>query len=128
MPSPTVGTVTLSSSGVSSALSLDPTARTTTLQLLPGAVTSTSTQAATAAQVRIELTLNTWTPQNPTQVWQNASSLTYVVGSSGVNPNPDGAFLSILGPIAGARLNSTTWAPATGTLTLKALQSLTAGP
>ena len=128
MSAVTTPTVTLSSSGVSAAMSLDPTARTTTLMLIPGAVTSTSTQAATAAQVRIELTLDTWTPQNPTQFWQNASSLTYVIGSSGVNPSADGELLSILGPIAGARLNSTTWAPATGTLTLKALQSLTAGP
>jgi hypothetical protein len=126
MSYPSTATVTLSSSGVSTPIQLDPTARTTTLQMAMGSVTSTSTTAP--ATVRIELTLDTWTPQNPAQAWQNASSLTYITGSSGVNANPDGAFISVLGPIAGARLNSTAWAPATGSLTLKALQSQTAGP
>lgn len=127
MAYPSTGTVTLSSSAASAQINLDPTARTTTLMLINN-VTSTSTAAAPAfgATVRVELTLDTWLPAGVTQAWQNASSLTY--GSSQF----DGAFLSILGPVAGARLNSSAFtgssAAQTGSFTLKSLQSLTAGP
>ena len=124
------GSVTLSSSGVSSQIPLDPEARTTSLMLIPGGITSTSTQVTTA--VRIEVTLDTYVPAGVTQFWQNVSSLTYNIVSSSVLGTPDGAFIGVLGPIAGARLNSTSFssvATAVGSgLTLKALQSLTAGP
>jgi hypothetical protein len=130
MAQPTTGTVTLSSSGVSTQIPLDPTARTTSLQLIPGGITSTSTQVPTT--VRIEVSLDTFLPAGVTQVWANLSSLTYTLTSSGTLVTPDGAFISVLGPIAACRLNSTSFSSvATGVgsgITLKALQSLTAGP
>jgi hypothetical protein len=134
---PVTGTVTMTSSGTgfSAAIPLEPTARTTTL-LLAGTsnITSTSTQGALGLGVVIQATLDTWLPAGITQSWMNISSLTYQLGSGSTGAVlVDGVLASILGPIAGVRIaiTSTTGAPYTfgaAGLTLKSLQSLTAGP
>src|SRR5215469_7509995 len=132
MPSPTTGVTTLSAAGVSPVLMLDPTARATTVLMAMGGVTSTSTQGVTA-NVIIQGTLDTYVAGGVTPVWQNISSMSYNIGggnSTAASANLDGAFISMLGPIAGLRLSSTTWNTAIvkGTLSLAVLQSLTAGP
>ena len=111
MANPFAGTTVISSAGVSPAIGLDPTSRATTLMMITG--------PSAAGSVMIQVTLDSLTPQNPVQAWQNASSMVYSAPA-------DGAFLSILGPIAGCRLNSS--GLSAGSYTLKALQSITAGP
>lgn len=105
-------TTALSSAGTSSAIYLDPVPKSTTAQV---SLTSTSTQGALDLIVQVTLD-DLATTASPT--WTAVSTTHY---SSTLT---DGAMLTILSPVAGLRLSSTTWA--TGTATLKAIQSVTA--
>jgi hypothetical protein len=118
------GTTTLSSAGTSTQIGLDPTARTTTL-LLTSSLLATSTGAGGAVyDAIVQMTLQTWLSSGPTQTWNNISTVHYSSANSA-----DGAFLTITGPCAGLRLSSSTFGGTLAiTLTLKALQSITAGP
>jgi len=102
---------TLSSAGVSATLTLDPTAKTTTVSY---AVTTTASSGDATIQA------NLWQPGS-------AGTVSWVVVSSHISSStasPDGTFLSLLTPVAGLRISSTSWAA--GTATLQALQSVTA--
>lgn len=104
-------TVTLSSVGTATII-LDPVPRTTSVQISASAVSSLSTAL-------IEVTLDTpGTTPAPTLAWTALSSA--MLGSSVVVA---GGFYTVLSPIGGVRINSTT---AGVTWTLKALQSVTA--
>lgn len=135
MSYPISGSVTITSSAASvnptAGIPLDPTVRATSLQLSGmGTVTSTSTAATpVGGAFQVQITLDTFqafsaSSGGSSQVWQNCSSIVYT------STQVDGAFISILGPIAGARIFSsgTTSAAWSGTVVLKSLQSLTAGP
>ena len=76
--------------------------------------TSTSTQSA--ADFTVQATLDVWYPQGPSQVWNNISTTHYS------SANPDGAMLYVYGPIAGLRLNSSTWT--SGSVNLVVLETL----
>lgn len=102
---------TLSSAGVSTGIILDPVKRTTTVQ-----VTATSGSSAT---LFVQYTLDDPTAQpTPTVTWANLSS---AIASSAAGDV--GQIYSVLSPIGGLRLNSSTFT--SGTQTLKALQSPT---
>lgn len=101
----------LSSAGTSPQLSLDPTAKTTTISL--------SVSGASASDVVIQA--NLWQPGS-------AGAPSFVSVSSHITSSTgsfaDGVYLAVLSPIAGLRLSSSTWT--SGTATLQALQSITA--
>lgn len=107
-------TVTLSSVGTA-AIILDPNMRTTSV-ILSASVASSLTTAL------IELTLDdpTTTPA-PTITWAPLSSA--LLGSSVAVA---AATYTVLSPIGGVRINSTTVTASSATWTLKALQSVTA--
>lgn len=102
---------TLSSAGTSTGIILDPVKRTTTVQ-----VTAT---AASSATLFVQYTLDdpTITPA-PTITWSNLSS---AIASSAAGDV--GQIYSVLSPLGGLRLSSSTYT--SGTQTLKALQSPT---
>ena len=104
---------TLSSVGTSTPIILNPTAKTTTVMLT---VTATS-----SANLYIQGTLDdpSTTPA-PTITWAAISSNI----SSSAAEGAVGVMYTIVSPLGGVRLNST--AVTTTTLTLKALQSVTA--
>jgi hypothetical protein len=106
----------LSSAGVSPALSLDPTAKTTSVSL---ALTSGSSGD-------LVLQVNLWQPGSAGAAsWVTLiSSTPHITPSSAAGGNIDsGTFASVLVPIAGLRLSSSTWL-AGQTATLQALQSI----
>ena len=100
---------TLSSLGVSAAISLDPVPKSTTIQV-------TVASGSSGSNVFVQYTLDTVGPAT----WASISSAI-------VSSNADGGVgvtYTMLSPIAGLRLSSTT--AVTGTITLKSLQSITA--
>lgn len=103
---------TLSSVGTSTPIILNPVAKQTTLML--------TTTATSSGNLTIQMTLDdpSTTPA-PTVTWANVSS---AISSSAAEVT--GVFYTVLGPIGGCRISST--AITTTTLTLKALQSVTA--
>ena len=103
---------TLSSVGVSTPIMLNPTGKQTTLLL------TTSTTSSGNCTIQITLDDPSTTPA-PTVTWAAVSS---AISSSAAEVT--GVFYTILGPIGGCRISST--AVTTTTLTLKALQSVTA--
>ena len=121
----TAGLTTLSSAGVSVGIGLDPTSRTTSVLLSGSSILATSTGiGGNVYDATIQMTLQTWVPSGPAPTWTNISTTHYSSANSA-----DGAFMTITGPIAGLRLSSSTFGGTlAATLTLKALQSLTAGP
>lgn len=106
-----VRSTTLSSAGVSTGIILDPVRRTTTIQL-----TATSASSAT---IFVQYTLDdpTTTPA-PTVTWANLSS---AIASSAAGDV--GVMYSVLSPLGGVRISSSTYT--SGTQTLKALQAVT---
>ena len=119
MANPFPGTTTMSSAGVSPAIMLDPTARVTAI--LAGITALGSSAAAGASDVTIQGTLDPWTPLGVSaQTWSNISTSHYSSASGG-------ALITFTGPIAGLRLSSSSFTGAS-TITLKALQAITAGP
>lgn len=109
---PTAVATTLSSAGTSTPIYLDPVPKSVSIIL---SLTSTSTQGA--LDLLIQSTLDDLqSVASPT--WVAVSTTHY---SSSLT---DGTMLTLLSPVAGLRLSSTTWA--TGTATLKALQAVTA--
>lgn len=129
------GTTNLSSAGVSPAIMLDPTARTTTVLLnLNALLGSTGTGGTGAAcDVTIQQTFDTWQSSGVTLLWSGLSTTHYssAFDTSSVGGGT-GTIITVTGPIAGLRLSSSNYASsASGTaagITLKALQSITAGP
>ena len=105
---------TLSSAGVSAPIILDPKLKTTTLQ-----VTATSGSSVTAMTVQVTLDDPTTTPA-PTLAWADVSSAIATSSNAGI---PTGVIYTLLSPIGGARLSATS--SASGTITLKSLQSVT---
>lgn len=103
---------TLSSAGVSAPIILDPKLKTTSLLF-------TTSTGATATGVQVQITLDdpTITP-SPTLTWANISS---AISSSVADGS--GVVYTILSPIGGSRISSST--TVSGTLTLKSLQSVT---
>lgn len=109
---------TLTAAGLSGVLTLDPTAKTTTISL---ALTASSSGD-------LVLQANLWTPGSAGAAsWVTLISTTaHITPSSASGGNIDaGTFVSVLVPIAGLRLSSTTWL-AGQTATLQALQSVSA--
>lgn len=123
MANPIAGTTTLSSAGVSPAIMLDPTARVTAILAGFSALLTSTSIAGTSQDVTIQGTMDTWTPLGPTQTWSNLSTTHYSSVSGGT-------LLTWTGPLAGLRIASTTFSSGTNavSLTLKALQAVTAGP
>ena len=105
----------LSSQGVSTAIMLNPVFKTTTVQM----TVSAGISGSSVAFIQFTLDDPTTTPA-PTISWANLSSS---ITSTGLDPN--GIIYSVLSPLGGLRISSTT-ATITGTVTLKALQSVTA--
>ena len=103
---------TLSSAGISTPIILDPKLKTTTLQF-------TVSTGATATGVLVQFTLDdpTTTP-SPTISWAALSS---ALASSVADPT--GVIYTVLSPMGGLRISSST--TVVGTLTLKSLQSVT---
>lgn len=106
---------TLSSLGTSTPIMLNPVSKTTTIQL-----TATSGSSNQSLYVQFTLDDPTTTPA-PTVSWANLSSA--IATSSGVDIG-GGLIYTVLSPVGGLRLSSTS--STTGTFTLKALQSVTA--
>ena len=102
---------TLSSVGTSVALGLNPVSKTTLAQV--------SISGTSSLDVVVQVTLDDPTT-TATPVWASLST-THI---SSVNA-ADGLLYTIITPIAGLRLSSSTFG-ATTTVTLKALQSVTA--
>jgi hypothetical protein len=113
-------TVTLSSAGVSpSVIILNPVLKATSVQL--------SVTAGSIGTNFIQYTLDDPTQQQTlgvftTPVWANLSS---AVTSAGIDPatGQGGIMYSVLTPIGGLRISSSTYTG--GTVTLKALQAIT---
>ena len=107
-------TVTLSSVGTA-AIYLNPVSKSTTV-LISASVASSLTHAV------VEMTLDDpTTVPAPTVTWAPISSA--IIGSSVVVAAPT---YTILSPIGGVRINSSTVTASSATWTLKALQSVTA--
>lgn len=106
---------TLTSTTPSAAIMLNPVYKTTTVQL----TVASATTASSFATIQFTLDDPTTTPA-PTISWANLSSS---ITSSGIDPS--GLIYSVLSPLGGLRL-STTSTGVSGTLTLKALQAITA--
>lgn len=108
-----VQATTLSSAGTSTAIVCDPVKKATTVQV--------SATAASSATLFVQYTLDDPT-QGPitgaTVTWANLSS---AIASSAAGDV--GQLYSVLTPIGGLRLNSSTFT--SGTQTLKALQTVT---
>jgi hypothetical protein len=127
------GLCTLAAVGNSSgSISLDPTARTTSLLLnLDGFVAASSNGSDVIIQGTYDYPVATGGQLGGTVTWFTLSTTHYssavALGTSNGTGNM-GAFLTITGPIAGLRLSSSTYDSTAGTITLKALQSITAGP
>ena len=104
-------TTTLSSVGVSAAIILNPVLKTTTIQV-------TGASGSSGAGVFVQYTLDdpTTTPA-PTVAWANLSSAIANADTAG------GAIYTVLSPLGGLRLSSTT--SILGAITVKALQSVT---
>lgn len=106
-------TVTLSSVGTATII-LDPIPRTTSVQISASVASSLTT-------CLVEVTLDTpGTTPAPTIAWTALS--TAILGSSVVVA---GAFYTVLAPIGGVRINSSTVTASSATWTLKTLQSVT---
>ena len=108
-------TTTLSSAGVSTGIGLNPVSKTTVIQL-----TNTSTMAM---DVVIQATLDDF-QGSATPTWTNISTVHYTSATLFSSNQADGVFVTLLSPIAGLRISSTTYS--SGTLTLKCLQAVTA--
>lgn len=107
-------TVTLSSVGTATII-LDPVPRTTSVQLSASVASS-----LTSAIIEVTLDDPTQTPA-PTLAWTLLSS-SPIVGSSVVVAT---AFYTVMSPIGGVRINSTTVTASSATWTLKTLQAIT---
>jgi hypothetical protein len=124
MANPFAGTTTLSSAGVSVPIGLDPTARVTAILLgLSNLVLNSTSLVGTSQDVTIQGTLDPWTPSGPAPTWTNLSTTHYSSASAAT-------LITFTGPLAGLRLASSTFTPGTNNIsvTLKALQAITAGP
>jgi len=105
--------VTLSSVGTAT-IFLNPVAKSTTVLLSASVQSSLST-------IQIEVSLDDPTILNgPSATWALLSSATAMSSFSG------GFIYTVLGPIGGVRLNSSTVTASSAVFTLKALQSVTA--
>ena len=103
---------TLSSLGTSTPAMLNPISKSTTVQL-------TVASGATSTNVLVQYTLDDGTP-GTTTTWAALSS---AITSSGADI-AGGVTYTMLSPIGGLRISSSV--TVTGTITLKALQSITA--
>jgi hypothetical protein len=104
---------TLSSIGTSGVIVLDPKAKSTTVML--------SASASSSANLTIQATLDDPSAvPAPTLTWAAISSAISSSAAEGV-----GVMYTVVSPLGGVRLNSTA-VSATTTVTLKALQSVTA--
>lgn len=104
---------TLSSLGTSTPIMLDPVPKSTTVQ-------ATVASGSSGSNIFVQYTLDDPTIPGTTVTWSNLSSAI-------VSSNADlgvGFTATMLSPIGGLRLSSTT--TVTGTITLKALQAVTA--
>lgn len=104
---------TLSSLGTSTPVMLDPVPKSTTVQI-------TVASGSSGSNIFAQYTLDDPSAPGTTVTWSNLSSAI-------VSSNADlgiGATYTMLSPIGGLRLSSTT--TVTGTVTLKALQAVTA--
>ncbi len=110
---------TLSSAGVSTPIILNPVSKSTFVQL--------TASASTTINALIQVTLDdpTITP-SPTLSWSALSSA--IAQSTATGELANGLTYTVLTPIGGLRLSSTTFLSSVGgaVLTLKALQSVTA--
>lgn len=107
----------ISSAGVSTGIGLNPVSKTTICQL------TLVTTGSSNIDVTIQGTLDDFQSAQQlgtTVVWAAISTTHF---SSALSP--DGSFITILSPIAGLRLSSTTFV-GTNTVTLKVLQAVTA--
>lgn len=104
---------TLSSAGTSGTIMLNPVGKATTVQV-------TVASGSSGSNIFVQVTLDdpTTTPA-PTVAWSNLSSAITSSNADGL-----GLLYTVLTPIGGLRMSSTT--TVTGTVTLKALQSVTA--
>jgi len=126
-------TCTLSAVGTSSnPMELDPTARTTTVLLNTDGLMQTSSNGS---DVTIQVTYDYPGPPSGQSVlsWVPLSTTHFSSATDGSSAlaslcNGCGVVLTVTGPIAGLRLSSTKWDSDAQTITLKALQSITAGP
>lgn len=103
----------LSSLGTSTPIMLDPVPKSTTIQV-------TVASGSSGSNIFAQYTLDDPSAPGTTVVWSNLSSAI-------VSSNADGgigATYTMLSPVGGLRLSSTT--TVTGTVTLKALQAVTA--
>lgn len=105
---------TLSSAGTATAVILDPVKKATTVQ-------ATVTSGGSAASLFVQFTLDdpTSIATGSSVVWANLSS---ALTSSGLDTG-GGIVYTVLSPLGGLRLSSTTFT--SGTVTLKALQTVT---
>ncbi len=108
-------TTALSSLGTATAIILDPKLKTTTVQV-------TVASGSSGSNIFVQYTLDdpTTTPA-PTVTWANLSSAIVSSNADGGNGGI-GALYTVLSPLGGLRLASTT--TVTGTVTLKTLQSV----
>lgn len=101
----------LSSLGTSTPLMLDPVRKSTTIQV-------TVASGSSGSNIFAQYTLDTPTVVDTSITWANLSSAIVSSNADGI-----GVTYTMLSPIGGLRLSSTT--AVTGTVTLKALQSVT---
>ncbi len=105
---------TLSSLGTSTPIMLDPVPKSTTIQV-------TVASGSSGSNIFAQFTLDDPSAPGTTVTWSNLSS---AIVSSNADLNGAGATYTMLSPVGGLRLSSTT--AVTGTVTLKALQAVTA--
>lgn len=106
--------VTLSSLGVTAGIGLNPVSKTTIAQI--------TFVATGTSDLTLQATLDDFGGAVTTPVWANISTTHFSSGNFA-----DGVFITLLSPIAGLRLSSSTWSGGTApTATLKVLQSVTA--
>lgn len=117
MAQPYAQVTSMSSAGTSTAISLNPTAKTTVFQL-------TSITTTSSLDVTIQITLDD--PLGSSTVWTGVST-THYSSTTSLGDAGDGVFITCLSPVAGARIRSTTFSSATGNgLRLAVMQSVTA--
>lgn len=107
--------VTLSSLGVTAGIGLNPVSKTTIAQI-------TFVTTGSSLDLTLQATLDDFGGA-ATPVWANISTTHW---SSATVTAGDGVFITLLSPIAGLRLSSSTISGTGNLITLKVLQSVTA--
>jgi hypothetical protein len=127
MANPFTGSNTLSgttSAAASSGIGLDPTSRVTMALLDLSGLAASSGGGTTdiVIQATLDVPTSTWAGNSSASItWENISTTHYSSASY-----PTFGIITISSPVAGLRLNSSTWAGGVSTVTLKVLQEILA--